>query len=130
MEVHMSAESNPVGWFEIPVADMARARNFYEHVLGLRLELHDLGPLQMAWFPMKNGEYGAAGSLVRGDPYTPSHSGTLVYFTVTDIDASLMRVTERGGRVLRPKTSIGEYGFVGHFEDSEGNRVAVHSPTA
>jgi predicted enzyme related to lactoylglutathione lyase len=30
--------------------------------------------------------------------------------------------------VLNPKTSIGEYGFVGHFEDSEaGNRVAVHS---
>jgi uncharacterized protein len=53
MEVRMSADFNPVGWFEIPVTDMARARTFYEHVLGLRLELHDIGPLQMAWFPMK-----------------------------------------------------------------------------
>jgi predicted enzyme related to lactoylglutathione lyase len=36
-------------------------------------------------------------------------------------------VAERGGKVLRAKTGIGEYGFVGHFEDSEGNRVALHS---
>lgn len=123
----MSAESNPVGWFEIPVTDMARARTFYEHILGLHLELHDVGPLQMAWFPMRNGEYGTAGSLVRADSYTPSHSGTLLYFTVMDVDAALTRVTEQGGKALSPKKSIGDYGYVGHFEDSEGNRVAVHS---
>jgi hypothetical protein len=38
-------------------------------------------------------------------------------------------VVERGGMVLNPKMNIGEYGFVGHFEDSEGNRVALHSMT-
>ena len=30
--------NNPVGWFEIYVQDMARARAFYEAMLGLRLE--------------------------------------------------------------------------------------------
>jgi len=29
---------NPVGWFEIYVQDMARARAFYEAVLGVKLE--------------------------------------------------------------------------------------------
>jgi predicted enzyme related to lactoylglutathione lyase len=100
---------------------------FYEHVLQLRLELHDLGPLKMAWFPMLPDAKGATGSLVRNEAYTPSHHGTLIYFTVTDIDAVLQRATEKGGKVLNPKKSIGEHGFVGHFEDSEGNRVAVHS---
>jgi len=123
----MSTESNPVGWFEIPVTDMVRAMRFYEHVFGMKLDLQEMGPLQMAWFPMKNGEYGTAGSLVKNEAYLPSHAGTLVYFTAADIDAALQRVTERGGKVLRAKTSIGEHGFVGHFEDSEGNRVAVHS---
>jgi predicted enzyme related to lactoylglutathione lyase len=123
----MSTESNPVGWFEIPVTDMPRAMRFYEHVFGMKLDLQEMGPLQMAWFPMKNGEYGTAGSLVKNEAYLPSQAGTLVYFTAADIDAALQRVTERGGKVLRAKTSIGEHGFVGHFEDSEGNRVAVHS---
>jgi predicted enzyme related to lactoylglutathione lyase len=125
--IDMTAEFNPVGWFEIPVTDMARAKAFYEHVFATRLELHDLGPLQMAWFPMHPAAKGASGSLVRYESYTPSHHGALIYFTVTDIDAALMRVTSKGGKVLQPKKSIGEHGFVGHFEDSEGNRVAVHS---
>jgi predicted enzyme related to lactoylglutathione lyase len=123
----MSTEFNPVGWFEIPVVDMARAKTFYEHILGIQLDLHAFGPLQMAWFPMRNGEYGAAGSLVKHEAYTPAPSGTLVYFTVPDIDAALQRVSAQGGKVLRSKTRIGEYGFVGHFEDCEGNRVALHS---
>ena len=46
---------------------------------------------------------------------------------VKDIDATLPRVAKHGGKVLGPKKSIGQHGFVGHFEDSEGNRVALHS---
>ncbi len=123
----MTAPYNPVGWFEIPVTDMARAKAFYEHVFGIRLELHELGNLTMAWFPMQPDAKGSAGTLVRNPAYIPSHTGTLIYFTAPDIEAHLRRVTEKGGKVLNPKTSIGEYGFVAHFEDSEGNRVALHS---
>lgn len=123
----MTTEFNPVGWFEIPVTDMARAKAFYEQVLGLKLEVHELGPLTMAWFPMRPEAKGATGSLVKHEAYVPSHHGALVYFTVTDIDAALRRAAECGGRVLNPKKGIGEHGFVGHIEDSEGNRVALHS---
>lgn len=70
-------------------------------MLGLKLELHDLGPPKMAWFPMKNGDYGTAGSLVPGTGYVPAHAGSLVYFIVTDIDAALARVSARGGTLLR-----------------------------
>jgi len=83
-----------------------------------------MGPLQMAWFPMKNG---GCGSLVKNEACNPSHTGTLVYVTTTDIDTTHKRVTEQGGKVLRSKAGIGEHGFVGHFEDSEGNRVAMHN---
>lgn len=123
----MSSEFNPVGWFEIPVLDLPRAMAFYEQVLGLPLELHEMGAFQMAWFPMKEGAYGAMGSLVLGESYVPSHAGSLVYFSVQDIESVLARATEQGGKVLLPKTSIGEYGFIAHLEDSEGNRVAIHS---
>jgi predicted enzyme related to lactoylglutathione lyase len=125
----MSAETNPVGWFEIPVTDMARATTFYEQVLGLKLELHDMGPFTMAWFPMQPDVMGATGSLVKGESYAPAHNGTLVYFSVANVEATLQRVAARGGKVLSPKKSIGEHGYVGHFEDSEGNRVALHSRT-
>lgn len=121
------ATSNPVGWFEIPATDLERAQSFYESVLGIEMERSDMGPLKMAFFPMVDGAYGAAGTLVQNENYTPSYAGSMVYFSVEDIEATLARVEDEGGAVLNPKSSIGEFGFVAHFEDSEGNRVALHS---
>jgi predicted enzyme related to lactoylglutathione lyase len=119
---------NPVSWFEIPVHDIARATAFYEYVFGCSLSQNDLGPLKMALFPMGDPTLpGATGSLVQHSLYQPSHQGTLIYFNVTDIESTLERVTARGGKVINAKRSIGQFGFVAHFEDSEGNRVALHS---
>jgi predicted enzyme related to lactoylglutathione lyase len=123
----MSSKYNPVNWFEIPVKDMNRAKSFYEHVFGLELSLNQMGHIQMGWFPMVQDGAGATGTLVKGEGYTPSHSGTLIYFSVTDIDAALKKINDQGGKTLSPRTSIGEYGFYALFEDSEGNRVALHS---
>ena len=125
----MTKQYNPVGWFEIPVMDLDRAKQFYETVMNLQLTLTTMGPLEMAWFPSVEDGIGASGTLIKSEGYTPSHSGTLIYFTAPDIEGTLARVNANGGKTLLPKTSIGEYGFIAHFEDSEGNRLALHSRT-
>lgn len=125
----MSDEENAVNWFEIPVRDLARATDFYEYVFGVTLTQNDMGPMRMAWFPMTVNGAGASGTLIQSEGYEPSHAGTLVYFAVPDIERSLERVGERGGTTLMPKMSIGEHGYIAHFQDSEGNRVALHSRT-
>ncbi len=66
----MGVDFNQVGWFEIPTGDMRRAIRFYESVFDIKLEEHEMGPLQMAWFPMKAGEMGSPGSLVQAKEYT------------------------------------------------------------
>ena len=119
---------NPINWFEIPVTDMKRAVSFYEAIFEYELRLNELPGLQMAWFPMDPTSSGATGTLMLAPDYKPSHEGTMVYFSVPDIDAVLGRVAAHGGKVLYPKKALGgEHGFVAHFEDSEGNRVALHS---
>jgi uncharacterized protein len=120
---------NPMGWFEIPVSDFSRAKGFYEHVLGIRLEEHRVGPLRMAWFPMVEDAYGSAGALVEGEGYVPATAGVIIYFTAPDIPGALVRAEEKGGKTLLGRTGIGEYGFIGIFQDSEGNRVGLHSRT-
>jgi hypothetical protein len=120
-------QPNPVHWFEIPVTDLERATAFYEAVFQTQLQRNDMDTFRMAWFPMAEGAFGAPGSLIQGESYVPSHAGSLVYLSVDDIEATLARVEQHGGRVLMPKSSIGEYGFVAHFEDSEGNRVSLHA---
>jgi len=123
----VATKINPVNWFEIPVKDIVRARKFYEKVLDLRLTPYDMEPFTMAFFPMTQNAAGATGSLIMGESYVPSHAGTVVYFSVDSIEEALRRINANGGRTLLPKKSIGEYGFIAHFEDSEGNRLALHS---
>jgi uncharacterized protein len=120
---------NPVTWFEIPVNDLSKATTFYERVLGVALSRNDMGGSEMAWFPMGQGVPGAAGTLIKSEGYTPSHSGSLVYFSVDDIDGTLKKAEANGGKTLIAKMSIGEHGFIAHLEDCEGNRVALHSRT-
>ena len=123
----MSIEMNPVGWFEIPATDLARAKSFYEHVFGITLQEHTLGELRMAWFPMNEGAIGATGSLVQGAGREPSDGGVLIYFTAPDLEASLARASEQGGEVITGRTDIGEYGFIGIIRDTEGNVIGLHS---
>jgi hypothetical protein len=128
----MAVARNVVGWFEIPVADMNRAVQFYEAVFNFKLERHPMGSLDMSWFPLAEGDaVGASGSLVYNvEFYKPSTDGTLVYMTAQsgDLANELSRVEVVGGKILIPKTQIGEgHGFMAVFIDSEGNRVALHS---
>ncbi|MGQ1785164.1 MULTISPECIES: VOC family protein [unclassified Saccharicrinis] len=119
-------ERNVVGWFEIPVKDFNRAKDFYSLLFDLSMEDLPMPDSQMAAFPMKEAE-GAAGAIVRAEGYEPAKTGTIVYFSCVDVEVSLAKAVELGAEVVIPKTSIGEHGFIGHFFDLEGNRVALHS---
>ncbi len=119
---------NPINWFEIPVNDLEAARKFYETVFQLEsMQVTEMGPASMAWFPGGPENPGATGTLIKTEGYTPSYEGTVVYFSVESIEETLGRISENGGKTVVEKMSIGEYGFIAHFEDCEGNRVALHS---
>ncbi|AFY01083.1 VOC family protein [Bdellovibrio bacteriovorus] len=115
------------GWFEIPVKDMGRAMKFYEQSFDVSFTLSEMGPVKMAMFPMKEKEPGATGALVQGADYKPSHDGCLLYFSVNSIEDCLKKIKDKGGKTLTDKKSIGQYGFIATFEDTEGNKVALHA---
>ncbi len=124
--------ANVINWFEIPAKDFDRACNFYEKVLGgtvQKIEPSDEIPYQMAFLPgydQNSGEVG--GAVVTGEGYEPSTTGSVIYLNGgDDLAVPLGRVENAGGKVIVPKTAIGENGFFAQFTDSEGNRVAFHS---
>jgi uncharacterized protein len=125
--VAVVVKTNPVNWFEIPVTSLGRAKEFYERVFATSLDVMNLGGFKMAWFPRPENAPGTSGGLVEAPGRVPSKTGTIVFFTVPDIDATLAAVEKNGGRVVMPKTGGGERGAVAQFEDSEGNLVALFS---
>src|SRR4051812_44146665 len=118
---------NPVGWFEIYVQDMNRAKKFYETVLDTKLTSLPSPELEMWAFPMERGAPGATGVLAKMQGVPSGGNSTLVYFTSPDCSVEEKRAKEAGGRIHRPKLSIGEYGFICLAVDTEGNMFGVHS---
>jgi uncharacterized protein len=118
--------TNTVYWFEIPVADMARATTFYGAIFEIKLKADPAMPgFEMAMFPDQGGVNGA---LLHGPGYTPSSSGSLVYLNGgDDLTHVLNRVEKAGGKILQNKTSLGKNGFMAYIEDTEGNKVGLHS---
>jgi predicted enzyme related to lactoylglutathione lyase len=123
----VAVKTHIANWFEIPVKDLDRAVKFYEKVFDVKLSPEEMGGMKMAMFPFTQNAPGAAGTLVQGESYEPSHAGTVVYFSVEDIPETLRRINANGGKTLMPKTGIGQYGFIAQYEDTEGNRLALHS---
>jgi predicted enzyme related to lactoylglutathione lyase len=118
---------NPVGWFEIYVQDMARARTFYETVLQVTLQKLDSPQIEMWAFPGNMTGYGAPGSLVSMPGFPSGGNSTLVYFSCADCAVEAGRVVAAGGRIQKEKMSIGQYGFIALAYDTEGNMFGLHS---
>ena len=113
-------------WFDIPVADLERAKAFYSAVFEVELTDAEMGPNKMSMFPFEPGV--VSGCLVQGPDYKPSAEGSVVYLNGgDDLSVPLARVEGAGGTVVLDKMSIGEYGFIAYIIDTEGIKVALHS---
>lgn len=120
-------QNNPVGWFEIYVQDMERAKQFYENVFQIKLDKLPAPGMQMWAFPMAMDRMGAGGTLVKMEGVRSGGNSVLVYFSCADCAVEAARIAKAGGRIHRDKTSIGQYGFIVLAYDTEGNMIGLHS---
>lgn len=119
--------SNPVVYFEIPVHDLERAESFYSAVFNFSFEKEIIDQYEMVLFPFEEKNSGITGALAKGDVYKPTKNGVIIYFKTENIDATLEKVIQHEGKILYPKRIDEKYSFaVAEFEDSEGNRIALH----
>lgn len=126
---HAMNKKNALNWFEIHVADLARAKSFYETILQVPMREEKSETCRMALFP-SDMENGVGGALSQVEGFGPGAGGTLVYLNVEgDLDGILARIPAAGGTVVKPRLAIGPWGFIALFRDCEGNVVGLHSLT-
>lgn len=117
-----------VNWFELPTKDLTRATRFYETIFDASLRQESMsaeGP--MAIFTRANGD--SFGCLTSGDWIQPSAQGALVYLDAgPSIQSVIDRIVPAGGKIAMEKTQLPkDIGYIAHFIDTEGNRVALHA---
>jgi predicted enzyme related to lactoylglutathione lyase len=123
---------NALNWFEIPVSDFNRAKNFYEAIFNYEMPENTMGNTRMGFFlyDMPAGKVGGA-IVFNNEFYSPSEKGVLIYLNAQpDLQIIIDRVEAAGGTILKPKTIISEEQNLGYWaliKDSEDNRIALHS---
>lgn len=120
---------NPVGWFEIHVADMQRAKLFYASVFKRSLFALDTGDdsYTMCVFEGDVQSAGATGALVQHRDRQPTTEGVMVYFSCEDCAVEAQLAVDHGGCIFKPKRSIAPNGFIAIVGDTEGNAIGLHS---
>lgn len=116
-----------MGWFEIYVQDISRAKAFYQNTFQVTLERLESPGMELWAFPMQPDSSGCAGALVQMNGKDSGVGGTIVYFVCADCAVEASRAVENGGKIQKEKMSIGQYGFIALVLDTEGNMIGLHS---
>ena len=111
-----------------PVKDMARARKFYEGVLGLKpiMTVGEPGGMQWTEYDIANGTL----SLGAGAPdWKPSTNGCSVGLEVDDFDAAIAHLRASGVKFhMEPfPTPVCRMAFI---FDPDGNAICIHKRSA
>lgn len=118
---------------KVVVADLEASERFYEKALGLsRVAYIEFGEgfdqLQEVVLAVPGSAPGGANlQLIHypGRP-KPTHSDTVIGFTVADAQKTLAAMTAAGGRVTVPVTSIAEHGVICAFvADPDGHVIEI-----
>jgi predicted enzyme related to lactoylglutathione lyase len=125
----MTSAENSLNWFEISVADLDRAKKFYETIFGIKMEVQRMMSMDMASFPYDPMQFKVAGALVKSEYHTPSMDGVKVYLNGNpDLQSVLDKVEAAGGNIIMPKTQISpEVGYMAFIMDTEQNNIGLHS---
>jgi uncharacterized protein len=108
--------------FEIMAREPQKAIDFYSTVLDWKFEKQDNPGLDY-WLVTTGDERapGINGGLASGDPI-----GAVVNtIGVADVDATLQKVEENGGKIVRPREPLPGMGPYATFEDPAGNQFGL-----
>jgi hypothetical protein len=114
--------------FEVPADDVERAQKFYQDAFGWQIQ------------PMPEMKYTMVSTTETGPDGMPSAPGAInggmaqradyfknpvITISVDDIDDALATVEKLGGKTVVGRMAVGDMGFTGYFQDTEGNTVGL-----
>ena len=122
---------NSIVWFEMPFDESDRAQKFYKDVFGWQInKVPDMGEYFMVMTTesdpqtMQPKNLGAINGGMFKKDFTTSKQ-PLIVIGVDSVDEHIKKIEASGGKIVMPKTAIGQFGFYARISDTEGNVIGI-----
>ena len=125
---------NPVVHFEIPYENPERMAKFYQSAFGWQTQMmgEEMGNYVLATTVESDENGSKKMGCINGGFYNKklpdSNAHPSFVIAVDDIDESIKRITNTGGKILGEPVDIPGVGKAAWFVDTEGNRLSVLQP--
>jgi uncharacterized protein len=118
---------NKVVFFEIPASNFKKAKEFYEQVFDWKVELWGDDGAMAYTIPVDKDQNPIEPGGINGGFYKRKAKDDQPSFGVEteSLDKTLQAIEKAGGKIVMPKHSIGEWGFMADFADHEGNIITL-----
>lgn len=113
---------NTVGHVEIPAENINRVKDFYSNLFDWEWNYIEEMDYHIYVTKDKDGNVPAGGGIVKKEN---ANQSILNYVNVDDIASTAAKIEELGGNVIVPKTAVPGMGWMLHFQDTEGNLMAL-----
>ena len=124
----MTSEIGKIGWIDLTVPDATALCDFYQAVVGWRVEGVEMGGYQdYCMLPAEGGP--VAGVCHARGVNTGLPAQWLIYITVANLEQSLAEVEARGGALVRPTKTLGGHGRFAVVRDPAGAVCALFEKT-
>ena len=114
--------------FEIPADDADRAKSFYTKVFNWEpnpvpgVEYTRLLTIRVDAGTTSQRPFEVNGAIVKR---SKNINGPVVTVSVADMNETLKRIEQEGGKILVGKTEFGDRGYTAYFKDTEGNAIGL-----
>ena len=127
----MNLSKDTIVWFEIPVSNLQKARNFCQDVMQVTLIEQEMGPSTALIFPVSDTKTGISGHLYQSDTGNKnggdngSRSAPGIHFDApVPLEDTLERLVSAGGEVVSEEIKIPGGRFV-YCKDPDGNSISM-----
>jgi predicted enzyme related to lactoylglutathione lyase len=113
--------ANPVVHFEIGCRDQAKAQEFFGSLFGWKFNSY--GPSLM----VDTGGPGGINGHITALGHEPHHYTTF-YVQVDDLQATLDKINQLGGKTVVPPMEVPTMGWFAWYNDPDGNTLGLWKP--
>jgi uncharacterized protein len=114
-----------IGWVDLTVADAGNIRDFYQAVVGWTSSPISMGSYDDYCMMPPGSTEAAAGICHASGENAGLPAVWLICITVADVDSSARECEARGGKLLKPIRSLGDYGRFCVIQDPAGAVAAL-----